>query len=482
MSIDSEPTLEPRRVLIVVPNRARDLEGHALVGYHLERHYQHRVYYCEPKTLEQKLLELCPDGIVLDHLGSESRAGSAQLAKQLGMKVFVLPTAGFFQDGEEDEEMIRAGKLLKVSGVVDLFFTWGDHARSKLLKNQIMSDGQVKTIGCPRFDFYSEPQRWVASTRSQFLATLGIHNPEAPLIVWPTNTHFSEAREFEKQIRNGKTNGLQSLIRDVLADGRTQYQELSRIVLALAQRNPNWNFLIKIHPSEWYEPYAKLTRQAPNVHLGFNLSIRELLCHCDVLLERWSTTATEAWMMGKPVLEVASGTYHQKARQEYVDGTDVVTTIPKVEEVIQRYISGGRIPPDQQRARELFLQKNYFRIDGKASERCAELIHRLLSPPHHARRDQAQLSANQLYGSWRRKEDGRLPNRVKDLIGIERQRSLRPWKRWLHPAGKMGAGLFLKGQEITLETVDRLYQQYDRVLAGHQLLSEGVVEKNENPL
>jgi surface carbohydrate biosynthesis protein len=446
-----------RKVLILVPNKLRDLEGHALVAYHLKYRHGYQVRFCSDQQIQDKLLEEAPDALVLDYLGIDSRVTQAALAKSLGVKVFVLPTAGFFLDSEGEAR--RAGKWLNrsVSQFVDCYFTWGHYAREVLLEYGLMSEPQLMTVGCPRFDLYAEAFQALIGSRAELMDHLGIANSQAPLIIWPTNCYFVRLNN-PKLMAHGKRPGAE--IRAELEDDETQNREMSQLLLALARQHRDWNFIIKVHPSEFEKPYLGLTAQRPNLRIACGVGIRELLYHSDVLLQRWSTTATEAWMLGKPVIEYSAGHYNLKEPQEYLNCNDVVTSIDHADQTIERYLMGQQISPEQQRARDAFISKLYYRIDGKAAERCAEVINKALSPPIYTdeNHDETQTAVHCEYLNWKRWQNRRLANRVKDAVHIDRQVSLRFWRRGFGTAPNSCL-------EITQEEVDRLHHRFSQVLS-----------------
>src|SRR5687767_14031003 len=135
-----------RRILMIVPYKARDLEGHSLVGYHLQNRYGHEPLYTNGYRIENKLLEYAPDAIVFDHLSWNFKVQQAKLAKRLGMKVVVLPTEGLFQD--QEGAVRRAGSLHQVTSLIDLYLTWGDYPRNALLERKLMAPTKVQTVGC----------------------------------------------------------------------------------------------------------------------------------------------------------------------------------------------------------------------------------------------------------------------------------------------------------------------------------------------
>jgi surface carbohydrate biosynthesis protein len=323
-----------RRILFIVPYKARDLEGHSLVGYHLQNRYGHEVIYSNGYKIEKKLLDRAPDAIVFDHLSWNFKVQQARMAKRLGMKVIVLPTEGLFHDKEG--AVRRAGSLHNAPSLVDLYLTWGDYPRDAILERELMSESQVQTVGCPRFDFYREPYLAMMKTRDELLRPLGISNPDAPLIVWATNTPYA-SRNPKKMIRRQVTRAKkpEAEVREHVEDHMTQFREHSRVVVDLAQRHPDWNFVIKVHPAEWINPYLKMEQEHPNVFVAYNVPIREFLFHCDTLVQRNCTTATEAWMFGKPVLNLEVGKYNRKVREEYRAGSHVVGGLEEADTAVQ---------------------------------------------------------------------------------------------------------------------------------------------------
>jgi surface carbohydrate biosynthesis protein len=456
-----------RKLLMIIPYKARDLEGHALVGYHLRRLYGYDVVYSNGYGIESKLLQHAPDALVLDHLSWDFKVKQARLARELGMKVIVLPTEGLFQDREGAQR--RAGKLHGATHVVDAYLAWGDYARDALLEQELMSEEQVCTVGCPRFDFYAAPYLSLMQTREDLCSSLNFANPYAPLVLWATNTSFASRNPqtmLHRQVRSAKKPAAE--VRAHIEDHLVQFKEHSSLVMSLARRHPDWNFVIKVHPAEWINPYVALTKEAPNVRLAFNTPIRHYLYNCDVLLQRNCTTATEAWMLGKPVLNLEVGRYNRVVRDEYRSGNHPVTSLAEADEAVQQYIQGMPVDDAQQKARAAFIASFFYRIDGKSSERCAERIFGVLAPPTYGDDDQARTrrAVNEAYATWREAEDTKVTNRIKDLLGIDRTVSLRFWKE-IFQGWKSNLDLFQPEVDITTDMVGELHHCYEQVLASN---------------
>lgn len=470
----TEPTIAQRercRILILVPNVLRDLEGHALVAYYLRARYEHDVEFCLLSQLSEKVLAYAPDVVVLDRI--DNRMPLVRRAKQLGMKLVLLPTVGFVQEGVATEAR-RAGGLEHGEEVLDLCFTWGSHARELLLEQTRLSESQVHAVGAVRFDAYSQPFLSLAESRDSMLHGAGFTEAGAPLVVWCTSTYHMRTRDLEATVQVAVATGVpETEIRAQLEDEGTAFRDLAHVVTTLATQHPEWNFLIKLHPNELPGPYRELARNYSNICLLSEARIRDVLYHCDVLLAHCSTAATEAWMLGKPVLEVMIGQYHIASPREYLEGSHVVTEPGEIERLLGQYLGKppSGIPEDQQRARDAFLARVYRAIDGKAAKRCAEEIERLLTSPDHTAERQAKIrtAAAAAHAQWRKAAERRPSNRVKRMLGLPIETSLRFWERrfWMRLLGRE-EGPFAWERDITPEMIRELDRQFDTALRSQQ--------------
>ena len=452
----------PRRIFLMVPYPARDLEGLALVGHRLERLYGHEVLYSNGYGIERKLLKLQPDVVGIDHFVWRFKVDQQRMAHRLGMKTLMLPTEGLFQGNEGVLEVTGANH--DALGELDHYLCWGDFPRRALRSTGKMLEDRIEVAGCPRFDFYHESLRPLAEPRAEFLARFAVPNPDRPLIVWTTNTTYL-SRDPEETVRRyvKKGNYTREQVMEFVLDERQQFQHHSSIILELAKRRPDWNILIKVHPAEWISPYEDFIKQSPNLHLAYNWPIRDFLIHCDALIQRNCTTATEAWMLNKPVIQIESDGYRRVARPEYQNGNHVTETADQTLDAIDAYLRGAAIPDDQAKARREFIADFYHQVDGRSHERWADAIHRLATAPSYSDDDQnrrRELSAR-AYEEWKANEDRRLPNRLKDLLGVDRDHPLRFWKGLRLGKARGTLGKFTPEKETTREEVEALYRKFD---------------------
>jgi surface carbohydrate biosynthesis protein len=434
-----------RRILLIVPRPVRDLPGHALVASHLRKRYGHevRLYYGSDTT--EALFESAPDALVLDCVGWEDRAAQARLAHRLGVRVVVLPTSGVYA---EPASLARlAGLSNGANQVVNRYLAWGEYSRNAIVESGALSSERVVLTGCPRFDFYAAPYRAFLPPRADCDGA----------IVWATGTNnynCGSSMMCRHLLRRVASNGNSDAeFRTQLEDERTQFEEHSRVVMELARRRPEWRFGVKVHPLEDRRPYCRLAASAPNIKLLPNVPITEVLPGVAVLLQRGCTTATEAWILGEPVLELMMGRFHmQWATTEHGLGNEAVSTVDEAEAAIARYLDGAPVAEPQQRARAAYITRHYRAIDGCSSALCAAAINACISAPEYSDADhqctrRALAEARQVWGE---RESRRLRNRVKTALRIPRGQPLRFWRR---PAPPLDDG-----------AVTELFRQYESVL------------------
>jgi surface carbohydrate biosynthesis protein len=452
---------EPRRILMVVPHRVRDLEGHALVAYYLRKKYGHEVAFSGVDELAECLLADPPDAVVLDFLGWTGRADVARLAKSLDARVALLPIAGLY---ETKEEFIQeAGKLTEASALADLYLSWGEYGRRAVLEAGLFPESSVHTTGCPRFDFYRPPFLALVRSKADLLDRLPISNPDAPLILWTTNTPHASRHEERHARGHRKHRRLpEDEVRIAFRDEKRQFAENSRVVASLARRHSEWTFLIKVHPLEDVLPYQKLASAIPNLHVTYDAPIRDFLVHCHVLLQRGCTTATEAWMLGKPVLELDVGQYeHTWTPKEFRAGLRVVTTLAEADTALVEAVRDRSIPLEQRQAQDAFLSEYYYRVDGRASERVALRLHGLVSSRPRTPRDvlRARDEFRRLVSERETDATPSWQHRLRDVAGMSRDTSLRFWKTWRRRTNERAS------REITDEMVEELWKRFDRILS-----------------
>lgn len=418
-----------KKIYFITPYLSRDLAANCLVGYYLEKVYGLKVDYLNGYNVIGKMRAGKHIAIIFDHLEWKFKAEQIRYAHKLGLKTIVLPTEGLFVD---EHTVIRtSGHFNNIKPYVDLQFSWGNFVQETILKNDILPKDKLFLTGSPRFDFYSKKFLKYEESKDDFYNELKLKSGQ-PLILWATNTVYVGANHDnirKKYIKN--SNNSEQFIEDVLNNELMQFEDQMAIFKRLVQEKSNWNFVIKIHPAEQVAPYEQLASEFPDsVFLFYNKPITKFLAHCDILFQRNCTTANEAWMLDKPVIQTEIRSYPREGRIEFLESNDVVRNYDETLKTIEYYLSGGTIKPEIKANREKFISAYFDKIDGNAYLRVGHLIGELLNdknlPEDEVNKIYANIEKDTIL--FRKTENRRVPNIIKDLLSLPRNQSLRFWK------------------------------------------------------
>jgi hypothetical protein len=89
-------------------------------------------------------------------------------------------------------------------------------------------------------------------------------------------------------------------------------------------------------------------------------------------------TASEAWLFGKPTIDMKLTDGDYWFAEEIARGNDVVTNEKALFDCIRYYLNGGEISSQFLKVREEFISKWFYRIDGNRTMKCAKVINAFL--------------------------------------------------------------------------------------------------------
>jgi surface carbohydrate biosynthesis protein len=447
-----------KKIYFITPYLSRDLPGNCLIGYYLENIFGLKVEYLNGYNVLDKIRKHKHVAIIFDHLEWKFKADQIKYAKSLGIKTIVLPTEGLFVD---EETVIRtSGKLNDALPYVDLQFSWGSFVQETLLKNNLISSQKLFLMGSPRFDFYSERFIKYEESKLDFYTRLNLKIGK-PLILWATNTVYVGAdhdKIRKKYIKNSHNS--EQFIQDVINNELYQFEDQMAIFKQLVLDRPDWNFVIKVHPAEQVKPYEELANQFQDrVFLFYNQPITKFLIHCDILFQRNCTTANEAWMLGKPVIQTECREYPRIGRVEFLEANDVVKNYVETLNIIEHYLNGGQMNSSIKDCRETFIKSYFGKIDGYAYKRVAEKIGDFLNETNFPLNEAEQVISkiDKEAKNYQNIENRRLTNILKDLFHIERTHSLKFWKKQKVKDKTEGE------REAQEEEIQNLYKKYSEM-------------------
>jgi len=295
---------ERKRVVILVDNRIRDLPGAALIAHHLRQ--QGIECFLEPiEAWRGCLAAHRPHLIIFNHLTASHLEQFSQRLHRMGVLTAVLLNEGILYD--EGEMKFNACKFHNKAHI-DYYYCWNEPHRNALLAEGIGKHTAIEVVGVPRFDYYQRP--W---SRLYEHELVGGRRRKRILCC----TNFVTAKYWTLPKEEGDKFyaawvGRIPAHNDYWAAIESHYNNRARLLksMDLLLSRTDHDLVIRAHPNEDWAPYRKwyaalnpAVRSRVTLDLGTSVITQILACDLEISCET-CTTAIEAWVAGKPTIEM----------------------------------------------------------------------------------------------------------------------------------------------------------------------------------
>jgi len=366
-------------IVLIVDHKWRDLPGMALLAAMLESEHGCSLRLIPYSMWQEALAVDRPQVLCVSALYGARGREIIRVCRETGTKLAVIMTEG--RPNSLQSLAYCVGKESN-SKHADLWIAWSRTVKDYMLKEGVLPEEKIPVAGAVRFDIYKPPFNKVIMPRSEFAAKYGL-DPLKPTVSWATNfTHAKfhlKNREF--LVKDWKDLGLSGYdayskpLEAARLDWETR-NECAAIIKDLLRVRPDLQLAVKPHPAEdhkYYEEFVSECRKefGPRVvFVGFEY-IWDLLNAVDVHIHRLCTTGVEAWFLDVPSIDFHIRDYMPwsvdlpGAASEAVPGNDLVTTAQGLIKRVNFFLAGGRHTPEQYKAREEYIKKWLYKVDGK---------------------------------------------------------------------------------------------------------------------
>ncbi len=371
------------RIVLLVSSKIRDLAGLTYLKLLLEARGASVKLV---NTLNwQYALGVRPHMVMIPSIWNPQGIGNiVDVLKRRGIMLGFLPTEGVLRCDEEVS--LIYGDDIKAVRKIDLTFVWGEALRGILERYYGLAPATLELCGSLRFDLYRPPlSRLYFRDRASFCARLGL-NPEWPIITWATG--YPGAERFRERMHHGldeaSFKGLQIPGFTGLQFARMQLaaQDAAFAAMASLVRGfPQANFVVKVRPDETttlYDEFRARVSGGGRVVIVKAEPVFTLVQASDVWLHWNSTTSTEAWFYDRPTVNLFVGAAREYCLEEMSGGSAPAYTEDDLYDLVKRFLKDPSIPAEQDAARQEFIRKWFYRIDGQAGMRHIAAIERLL--------------------------------------------------------------------------------------------------------
>lgn len=141
---------------------------------------------------------------------------------------------------------------------------------------------------------------------------------------------------------------------------------------------PEKQLIIKPHPSDNKKQFLDLLGELNSDAIVVNSDLYELLSGCDILLTTWSTVGLEAMILDKPIIII--NLMNRPDPISYVEsGAAIeVKTVDGFNQAINTVLHDPKTIEKMKISREKYIRDHVYKSDGKASERVAQLIIKMI--------------------------------------------------------------------------------------------------------
>jgi len=157
------------------------------------------------------------------------------------------------------------------------------------------------------------------------------------------------------------------------------FQLVKQAVTNLMQSAEDTFFIIKIHPTQTGLKKIRIDGPEPGTlpntcYCDTEFIVEELMAVSDLWISLNSSSTVEAWLHGLPTLNIQMGKMREILPMDFEQGTYLATGQKELLEFFERIVGGEPLSAKAGSFREDFIQKRFFKRDGKSYLRVADAI------------------------------------------------------------------------------------------------------------
>jgi surface carbohydrate biosynthesis protein len=316
----------------------------------------------------QAFVDVQPDIVVLPPIKNPNARDTAEYAKFCSCGVISRHTEAScdWTDYKAMSQMEKQEIMGPVPYAVDTEIVWGPDEED--IMNRRGLPWKVNSVGSFATDIYFK-ENWKSQFKGRelFLQQFGL-DPSKKTMLWATCWGFADTGPDLRVDHMEEYKGERQ--------GRDTW--MGAMNFLCAKYCSTWNILARIHPSEEMDEYKQ--KLDPRIKVYKESSAPEALANCDLLIHAGSTMAIEAHFAGVPAIQFcdihqlyAKSWFTRKSPMSCVSPT--VRNPDELDKMIQT-VELGKSNADPKALEEL-ERGRFGKMDGKASERAADIIEKV---------------------------------------------------------------------------------------------------------
>ncbi len=354
------------RILILTASPKRDLVIDEMISKHLTA-MGHEVHV-RPCLREgrQATLDLCPDVAVVPPIRNPYARDMAEILKKFGCGVITRHTEPScdWADWKLMDQQEKATIIGQFGYQVNAEIVWGPDEAEIL--NRRGADFKAVSIGSFAADVYKDPEFLNGGIPKEAFCQANKLDPIKKTILILTAWGFVD---FSPDLH---TDDLGKAEIDI--QGRDAW--LAMIKTVVEKYKDTYNVLVTLHPGVDPRPYH-FELDPLGIFINEEARARDLVKHTDLIIHAGSTTALGAHFLGKPALQYCD--QNRKAISWWDKPKTVISRVSPFADSLDKLlemigsVTFGQTNANADAIKELESGR-YGSMDGKATERAAEII------------------------------------------------------------------------------------------------------------
>lgn len=367
------------KLLLTTDHKWRDLPGNVYLKRLLEERHGHDVELIRLGEEFALAPHYQPDAVIYNNLYDKQSNLYARKLHRCGVKIIILPTEGITFSSQQTELFTH-----KHAGIefVDCYLAWNNLMAEAIEDHKALHSDKVLITGCGRFDFYSSKFHELRKTRREFAIEHGfeLDNKVVLLATNFANAEFwPNSKPLEDNLIRQRADGIPAFGDPKrLAKSEYDYRQLAFEFIKDISTLDKTVLLIKYHPSErasvYHELIDEINSKGGTAHLIEGEYIWDALNAADIVVQRCSTIAIEAWLLDKCTVELSLADIPEHFLQpNYSGGSLLVKNKEDFRVRIENYDNSTEKVACEKMRKEI-LPNLIYKQDGNATDRIAKAI------------------------------------------------------------------------------------------------------------
>lgn len=354
------------RIALICNNVVRELGTLKVLKKELERQIGAEVRIIGSLAEIQRtffsLFKFKPHIVFLSQLQERCCRDIASYVEESGGMVIVMP------------EEITPAKVVE-SLVLNPDFTYDHLVDLVCLPGQVMYDFFVKTdikkdkikiTGSPKIDI--ELQQ-TGMSRKEFVEKFPIQKERKNVFFFTSFPHTGMEYFKTDECFKGHL--------DLISDIQTVIKDTQKVYLkhlpTICKKLSEYNVILKPHPLEELHYYKEL--KADNLTIITGISVLDCMDSIDVAVHWNSTVSTSCWFHQVPTLQYSPIKKHNWLLSRFTTGNPLLHDHEELIKSLKTYLKEKKsLPKKYLEAQQKYFQDNFYKTDGKSSERIAKLV------------------------------------------------------------------------------------------------------------